>query len=64
MITSTDVLKLLGNKVGDKIEVNVSYCFFSSVIRLTCFKFYRRILSASNEQFLTSLRATTLTVVK
>jgi hypothetical protein len=29
MITTTDVLQLLGNEVGDQIEVNVSFPLFS-----------------------------------
>lgn len=28
MITTTDVIKLLGNEIGDKIEVNVSQIIY------------------------------------
>ena len=42
MITTTDVLKLLGNKIGDNVEVNVSMPYKLDYLnfRLICCKFF------------------------
>lgn len=52
MITTTDVLKLLGNKIGDLIEINVSISkIFTLPLRSIFFKSFRQTSSASSEQF-------------
>lgn len=59
MITTTDVIKLLGNAIGDKIEVNVSQIIYSINFRSIFSKCSHQTSKSLSAQFLNLLKLRT-----